>query len=66
MNEFVVDKTAKLTPAQVVMGTMGVSLNDLIDAIRENRGGQFDHLYKKQPMSGAGQAARPTVDAGKA
>ena len=61
MNEFVVDKTAKLTPQQVVMGTMGISLNQLIAAIRENRGGQFDRLYKKKDQtSGAGRAACPT------
>lgn len=53
MNEFVVEKKP-LNPGQVVAGVLGVSLDDLITAIRENRGGQYDHLYK-QKESGAGQ-----------
>lgn len=54
MNEFVVEQKKPLNPGQVVLCVLGVSLDDLITAIRENRGGQYDHLYK-QKENGAGQ-----------
>lgn len=46
MNEFIVEPNRKLTPQQQVMGVLGVSLDDLVNAIRENRDGQYDHLFK--------------------
>lgn len=49
MNEFVVEHKRALTPQQMVKGVMGISMEDLINAIRENRDGQFDNLYKPQP-----------------
>lgn len=45
MNEFIVAEDRKLTPQQVVMGVMGISLEQLINEIRENRDGRFDCLY---------------------
>lgn len=46
MNEFLVPENRKLTPQQIVMGTMGISLEQLINDIRENRNGRYDCLYK--------------------
>ena len=57
MNEFVVAKDRRMTPQQIVRGVMGISLEQLINAIRENRDGQFDCLFvsegqsDKQPIS---------------
>jgi hypothetical protein len=49
VNEFKLEPRKKpLTHDQVVLGIMGVSLADLINAIRENRDGAFDCLYKQQ------------------
>ena len=45
MNEFIVDTTVPMTPEQVVNGTMGISLEQLINAIRENRNWEFDSLF---------------------
>lgn len=53
MNQFVVEKKRVLTPDQMVRGVMGISLDKLIEAIRENRDGQYDHLYKPQPQETA-------------
>lgn len=53
MNEFIVEKQRVLTPDQMVRGVMGISLDKLIEAIRENRDGQYDHLYKPQPKETA-------------
>lgn len=48
MNEFKLEPREKpLTHDQVVLGIMGVSMADLINAIRENRDGTFDCLYKQ-------------------
>ncbi|MCD8368286.1 MAG: hypothetical protein LUC48_09740 [Clostridiales bacterium] len=47
MNDFVIDRTVKPTPQQVVLGTMGISMQQLVNAILENKDGQFDSLYKK-------------------
>lgn len=48
MNEFKLEPREKpLTNDQVVLGIMGVSMADLINAIRENRDGTFDCLYKQ-------------------
>ena len=50
MNEFKLEPREKqLTHDQVVLGIMGVSMTDLINAIRENRDGAFDCLYKQRP-----------------
>lgn len=49
MNEFVVVKKPVLTPQQMVLGVMGISMDELINAIRENRDGKFDQLYVQQP-----------------
>ena len=46
MNEFVIEKQRVLTPQQQVVGVLGISLDELINAIRENRDGQYDHLFK--------------------
>ena len=46
MNEFVIEKQRVLTPQQQVEGVLGISLDELINAIRENRDGQYDHLFK--------------------
>ena len=46
MNEFVIEKKRVLTPKEQVVGVLGISLDDLINAIRENRDGQYDHLFK--------------------
>lgn len=48
MNEFIVAENRKMTHEQVVMGTMGISLEQLINEIRENRDGRYDHLYKRE------------------
>lgn len=48
MNEFLVAKDRKLTPQQMTVGVMGISLEQLINEIRENRDGRFDCLYKKK------------------
>lgn len=52
MNKFVVDKSIKLTPQQMVPGIMGISVEQLINMIKENRDGQFDQLYKKPIKAG--------------
>ena len=51
MNEFLVAEGTKLTPQQTVVGVMGISLEQLINEIRENRNGRFDCLYKKMEES---------------
>ena len=48
MNEFVIEKQRVLTPQQQVVGVLGISMDELINAIRENRDGQYDHLFKPQ------------------
>lgn len=53
MNEFVVEKQRVLTPQQQVVGVLGISLDELINAIRENRDGQYDHLFKSQTQEAA-------------
>ena len=45
MNEFIVADNRHLTHEQIVMGTMGISLEQLIDEIRENKDGRFDSLF---------------------
>lgn len=47
MNQFLVAEDRKLTHQQVVMGVMGISLEQLINDIRENRDGRYDFLYIK-------------------
>ena len=48
MNEFkLVQREQPPTHDQIVMGIMGIGVNELINAIRENRGGAFDCLYKQ-------------------
>ena len=51
MNEFIVEKQRVLTPQQQVVGVLGISLDELINAIRENRDGQYDHLFKPMEVS---------------
>lgn len=46
MNEFIIEKQRVLTPQQQVVGVLGISLDELMNAIRENRDGQYDHLFK--------------------
>ena len=46
MNEFLVTEGRKLTPQQMAVGVMGISLEQLINEILENRGGRFDCLFK--------------------
>ena len=46
MNEFIVAEHRKMTPDQVVRGTMGISLEQLINDIRENRDGLYDSLFR--------------------
>ncbi len=48
MNDFIIDRTVKPTPQQVVLGTMGITMQQLVNAILENKDGQFDSLYKKE------------------
>ena len=36
----------KLTPQQMAVGVMGISLEQLINEILENRDGRFDCLFK--------------------
>lgn len=55
MNQFVVNENRTLTHDQVVHGVMGISLEQLIAAIQENRDGKFDCLFKQQPPKEAGQ-----------
>lgn len=45
MNEFVAEPGRKLTPQQTVVGVLGITLDDLVAAIQENRDGQYDHLF---------------------
>ena len=52
MNEFVVKQKKPLTPSQIVASVTGMSMDELITKIRENRGGQYDHLYREQPGAG--------------
>jgi len=43
---FVIDKNAKpFTPDVAARAVFGMSLDDLIKDIRENRGGKYDSLY---------------------
>ena len=57
MNEFKLEPREKqLTNNQVVLGIMGVSMTDLINAIRENRDGAFDCLYKQPKREEAVEA----------
>lgn len=53
MNEFIVEKKRVLTPQQQVVGVLGISLDELINAIRENRDGQYDHLFKPAEVAEA-------------
>ena len=53
MNEFIVEKQRVLTPQQQVVGALGITLDELITAIRENRDGQYDHLFKPQTQEAA-------------
>lgn len=53
MNEFIIEKQRVLTPQQQVVGVLGISLDELINAIRENRDGQYDHLFKPQAQETA-------------
>lgn len=46
MNEFLVAEGRKLTPQQMAVGVMGISLEQLINEILENRDGRFDCLFK--------------------
>ena len=46
MNQFIVAEGHTLTPQQVVMGIMGISREQLINDIRENKAGRYDCLYK--------------------
>ena len=48
MNQFLVDKNRNITPQQIVVGVMGISLEQLINDIRENRDGRYDCLYKEK------------------
>ncbi len=48
MNEFIIDRTVKPTPQHLVLGTMGITMQQLVNAILENKDGQFDSLYKKE------------------
>lgn len=48
MNEYIVEPGRKLTPQQTVVGVMGITLDDLVAAIQENRDGQYDHLFVKE------------------
>lgn len=56
MNEFKTEQREKpMTHDEVVLGIMGISLNDLVNAIRENRDGVFDCLYKQPKQEGGKQ-----------
>lgn len=46
MNEFIVTGKPAQTPQEQVLGVMGISAEALINAIMENREGQYDHLFK--------------------
>lgn len=48
MNEFIINRPARMHPKDVVPGVMGISLEQLINQIRENRNGQYDCLYRKK------------------
>ena len=48
MNQFLVAEGRTLTPQQTVMGVMGISLEQLINEIRENKDGRFDCLYREK------------------
>lgn len=57
MNEFKLEqRETPPTHDQVVLGIMGVSVADLINAIRENRDGAFDCLYKQPKREEAVEA----------
>ena len=56
MNEFETEQREKpMTHDEVVLGIMGINLNDLVNAIRENRDGVFDCLYKQPKQEGGKQ-----------
>lgn len=56
MNEFKTELREKpMTHDEVVLGIMGIRLNDLVNAIRENRDGVFDCLYKQPKQEGGKQ-----------
>lgn len=57
MNEFVVKQKKPLAPAQIVASVTGMSMDELITKIRENRGGQYNHLYRQQPAAGTARQA---------
>ena len=54
MNEFIITGKPAQTPQQQVVGVLGISLDELINAIRENRDGQYDHLFKPVPQEVTG------------
>lgn len=54
-NEFIVRRPAPPPPERMVPGVMGISLQQLINDIRENRDGTYDRLYlspQKGPPKG--------------
>lgn len=48
MNEFIVHKGVQASHDDIVRGTLGIGIEQLIREIRENRGGKYDALYKKE------------------
>ena len=53
MIEFIVTGRPAPAPQEQVVGVMWISLDTLINAIRENRDGQYDHLFKPMPAEAA-------------
>ena len=52
-NTFVIHRTSPLPPEKMVPGIMGISLEQLINEIRENRDGKYDRLYRQKAEKGA-------------
>ena len=48
MNKFIIHSTPKLSPDETVRMSMGISIEELIEAIKENRNGEYDQLYKNK------------------
>lgn len=57
MNKFVIHSTPRLSPDETVRMSMGVGIEELIEAIKENRNGEYDRLYKTKKQSADAQSA---------
>lgn len=57
MNKFIIHSTPKLSPEETVRMSMGIGIDELIEAIKENRNGEYDRLYKNKKQNMEAQNA---------